>query len=380
MKINLSNTIKMKNSILILAISLLIVACGGGSKDPKADLEKLKKQRTELDTKIAALEELLAKSDTTTQAIDGTEVTVMPLKAQTFKTYIEVQGRVDADENVSLSSEIPGTITKIDVKVGDRVTKGQVLAETDARPMMQQLADLQGSLDLAKQVYEKQKSLWDQKIGTEIQYLQSKNTKEGLELKIAALQEQVRMSKITSPIDGTVDALNIKLGQATAPGFNAITVVNFNNLKIKADVADSYASRIKNGDEALVLFPDTKDSLSSTVHYAARAINALTRTFGVEVLLDNKKEYHPNMVAKLKINDYRSPNPSIVLPVKYIQKGADESYVLVEANGKAEKRIITIGREYSGTAEVLSGLKEGDLLITEGYDLVIDGDYVTSKK
>lgn len=380
MKIKLSNTITMKNSILILAISSLIIACGGGSKDPKAELEKLKKQRTELETKIAALETELAKSDTTTETVNGTEVSVIPLRAQVFKTYIEVQGRVDADENVSLSTEVPGTITRINVKAGDHVTKGQILAETDARAIMQQLAAAQVSLNLVNQTYEKQKALWDQKIGTEMQYLQIKAMKDATESGIAAMQEQIRMGKIISPIDGTVDALNIKLGQATAPGMNAITVVNFSNLKIKAELAESYASRIKNGNEVLVLFPDSKDSLTSKVHYASRAINALTRTFGVEVLLDGKKEYHPNMVAKLRINDYLSPSPSIVVPIKYIQRGAAESFVMVEANGKAEKRVIITGREYSGTTEVLNGLKEGDLLITEGYDLIIEGDNIMSKK
>src|SRR6202007_3226457 len=132
-------------------------------------------------------------------------------KPQMFKTYIEVQGKVDADENVSLSSEIPGTVTQINVKVGDEVSKGQVLAETDARATQQQMSDLQTNMDLATQVYQKQKNLWDQKIGTEIQYLQTKANKESLEKKMAALQEQVRMSKIISPINGTVDAVNIKI-------------------------------------------------------------------------------------------------------------------------------------------------------------------------
>src|SRR5262249_50244262 len=162
------------------------------------------------------------------------------------------------------------------------------------------------------------------------------------------LQEQIRMSKIISPIDGTVDMVNIKVGQAVSPGVGpgAITVVNFNNLKVKADVAESYATSIKTGDEVLVLFPDMKDSIASKINYASRAINAVTRTFGVEVLLDNKKEYHPNTVAKLKINDYQSPKPMLVVPVKYIQKSEDGSFVMVDENGKAVKKVVTLGREY----------------------------------
>jgi RND family efflux transporter MFP subunit len=380
-----NNTLKnkrmIKNSTLIILLTVIMVACGGsgGGSDKKAELEKLKKEKATLDSKIAQLEEELAKSDTTKKT-KGIEVIVTPIEPKTFKSYIEVQGRVDADEAVSLSTEMPGTISKIYVKVGDHVTKGQVLAETDQRPLIQQINDLQTSLDLAKQVYEKQKALWDQKIGTEIQYLQTKNTKESLESKIAAMQEQLRMTKIISPIDGTVDGVDIKLGQAVAPGPGAITVVNFSNMKVKAEVAEGFASRIKNGDEVLVLFPDMKDSIVSTIHYASRSIKPLSRTFAVEVLLDNKKEYHPNTVAKLKINDYRSAKPEIVVPVKYIQKGENGSFVMVEEKGRAVKKAVVLGREYSGNAEVLSGLNVGENMITEGYDLVNEGSSITAVK
>ena len=373
---NLNNN-KMKNSILIIVLTTLIAACS--APDKKAELDKLRTQRSELETQITALEEEIAKTDTVSNE-KLVEVFVMPLEPKIFKTYIEVQGRVDADESVSLSSEMPGTVTKINVKVGQEVSKGQILAETDARALNQQMADLQNSLDLAKQVYDKQKNLWDQKIGTEIQFLQSKNTKESLELKMAAMNEQVRMSKIISPIDGTVDNISIKIGQAVAPGMPAIGVINFSNLKVKADVAESYTSRVKNGNEVLVLFPDTKDSITSKVHYASRAINALSRTFNVEVNLDDKKEYHPNMVAKLRINDYESTTPKVVVPVKFIQKGTAESYVLIAENGIAVKKLIKISREYNGIAEIAEGLAAGDLLITEGYDLINEGDKINVKK
>jgi RND family efflux transporter MFP subunit len=375
----LKNKLVNKNYLFVLTLTIIMVACGGGGSDKKAELEKLKKEKESLDAKIAKLEEEIAKTDTSKVEV-LTEVIATPLKLSIFKSYIEVQGRVDADESVSLSTEVPGTITKINVKVGDHVTKGQVLAETEARPMLQQLADLQTNLDLAKLVYEKQKNLWDQKIGTEIQYLQSKSTKESLENKINAMQEQIRMTKITSPIDGTVDGVEIKLGQMAAPGLNAITVVNFSSLKVKAEVAEAYSARVKNGEDVLILFPDMNDSIKTTIHYASRAIKALSRTFAVEVLLDNKKEYHPNTVARLKINDYQSPAPELVVPVKYIQKGAEESFVMVDEKGKAVKKVVTIGREYSGMAEILSGLKEGDLMITDGYDLVNEGSPIKSIK
>ncbi|PBQ32715.1 efflux transporter periplasmic adaptor subunit [Sphingobacteriaceae bacterium] len=369
------NKVMIKNSTLMLLLAVIMVACGGGGSDKKAELEKLKKQKADLEVKIAALQEEVLKSDTTIKE-KITDVVAIPVTIAPFKTYIEIQGRIDADENVFVSSEMPGTITKINVKVGDQVSKGTVLAETDARATQQQIADLNTNLELAKQVYDKTKSLWDQKIGTEIQYLQSKNNKESLENKIATMQEQVRMSKIISPINGTVDNISIKLGQSVAPGMQAISVINFSNLKVKAEIAESYAARVKTGNEVLVLFPDTKDTIASKINYASRGINALTRTFGVEVYLDTKGEYHPNMVTKLRINDYTSPKPEITVPVKFIQKGATESFVLVAEGGKAVKKIVKINHEYAGIAEVTEGLKEGDMIITEGYDLINDGDKI----
>ncbi len=378
MENNNTNTL-MKNLILLTAISTVFLA-SCSQPDKKAELEKLKKQKTELEAKIIALQEEVSKTDTTANKEKVVEVLAKPLTPEVFKTYIEVQGKIDADESVSLSSEMPGTVTKINVKAGDEVTKGQVLAETDARALMQSVSDLQTSTDLVNQMYERQKGLWDQKIGTEVQFIQAKSQKESMEKKMATLQEQIKMTKIISPINGTIDGVNIKLGQAIAPGMPAISVINFSNLKVKADVAESYASRIKNGNEALILFPDTKDSVVSKVHYASRGINALTRTFMVEVLLDNSKEYHPNMVAKLKINDYQSSKPEITLPVKYIQRGTEENYVFVAENGVVVKKAIKTRHEYHGILEVTDGLKEGDMLITDGYDIINEGDKVTVKK
>ena len=368
----------MNNKFFYLALSILIVSCG--APDKKAALEKLKKQKSEIDAKITSLEEEIKKAGGDTVKEKSIEVIAQPVVPQTFKTYIEVQGRIDADENVSLSTQMPGTVSQIMVKVGDEVTKGQTLAETDSRAIQQQISDMQTNLDLANQVYQKQKNLWDQKIGTEMQFLQAKTTKESLEKKMGSFQEQLRMSKIISPINGTVDAVNIKVGQLAAPGMPSINVVNFSNLKVKADMAETYASRVKKGNEVQVFFPDMKDSITAKINFASRAINPLTRTFGVEILLDNTKEYHPNMVAKLKINDFQSPTPVIVVPVKFIQRGTSETYVYVANGKKAEKKIISIGREYNGLAEITKGLNAGDMLIVAGYDLVNDGDVITVKK
>lgn len=359
----------------VISASLFIISCG----EKELSLAELKAKQAELKTQLNDINEQINKLQGDS-AQNFILVNAEPLKTSVFKSYISVQGRVDAEENVSLSSQMPGTIIKINVNAGDEVMAGQILAETDARAIQQSISDLQTNAELVNQLYEKQKALWEQKIGTEVQYLQAKTQKESMEKKMAALQEQLRMTKIISPIDGTVDAVDIKLGQLTAPGMPAIRVVNFKNLKLKADLAESYASRVKKGDEVMVRFPDSNDTLSAPVHYASRAINPLNRTFGIEILLPGKKEFHPNQIAVLNINDYKSPQPVIAIPVIYLQKDVNGNYfVLIAENNKAVKRSVRLGKEYNGVVEIKDGLKENDLLITEGAIGLNEGETIKIK-
>ena len=361
---------KMRNYILPIITAIVISSCGGEKTASLADLKKqqadLKTQLAEISTKISKLE-----GDSNKKFVLIEASAIVP---EFFKTYINVQGRVDAEESVSLSSQMPGTIIKINVKAGDEITKGQILAETDARVLYQSISDLQTSAELVNQLYDKQKALWDQKIGTEIQYLQAKSQKESMEKKLSTLQEQVRMTKIISPIDGTIDAVDIKLGQLTAPGMPAIRVINFNNLKIKADLAESYASKVHKGDEVIIRFPDSNDTIKAKVSYASRSISPLNRTFGVEIDLDDQ-------IAIININDYVSKKPVISIPVNYVQKDLKGLYyVFVAANNVVEKKNVILGREYNGLTEVTEGLLANDLLITSGYDGLNEGDVVKIKE
>jgi membrane fusion protein (multidrug efflux system) len=376
----------MKKLFILSILTIAMAACH--SDDKKAKLDALTKQESELRTKIQELQVKLDTIQEQKKMLDTDSiqqkafpVTVTSLKTEIFRNFIDVQGKVDADENVAISTEMPGTITKINVKVGDAVTAGEVLAETDSRAISQQISDLQTNTDLINQLYEKQKNLWDQKIGTEIQYLQAKTNKESIAKKMAALQEQLRMSKIISPINGNVDAVDIKLGQTVTPGMAAIRVINYSNLKVKADVAESYASKIKKGTDAIVRFPDTNDSVVAKVSFVSHAINVNSRTFNVEVLLDDKKEYHPNMIARLSINDYQSTKPVIVVPINVILKDENGASFVFLANGNvAQKQIITVGKQYNGKSEIISGLNQGDQLIASGGDLLNDGDPIVYKK
>ncbi|MEN9344990.1 MAG: hypothetical protein RLZZ60_459, partial [Bacteroidota bacterium] len=312
----------MKTIIHITFITILLVACNANSlESKKKSLDELKKEQSKLQEKIKALELEIAKLDTSKKtSIEAVEIKTQAIASSTFETYIDIQGKVDADQSVAVSSQMPGMITQIRVKPGDEVSKGQVLAETDASTMMQQLSDLETNLNLVTQIFIKQQNLWNQNIGTELQYLQAKTNKLSLEKKVGLMREQIRMTKIISPINGTVDAVNVKVGQTVAPGLAAINVVNFSHLKVKAELAETYSNRIKEGNTVQIFFPDINDSIQAKVSYASKSINPLTRTFTVEVPLQNNKNLRPNMVAKLKIKDYVSAKPSMVIPVKYIQK------------------------------------------------------------
>jgi len=365
----------MRTNLLLIAGLSFLIACSSSDIDKKkGELDKLKKDAETLNAQISTLEAEIAATDTTRKE-KVRLVVVEPIATTTFKSYVQVQGKVDADENVSLASETGGAVIRINVKVGDEVSMGKVLAETDNKVILQGIAELQNGLDLASIVFQKQKNLWDQKIGTEIQFLTAKNQKESLEKKMATLQQQLDMTRIKSPINGIVDEVDIKLGQVTAPGMPIIRVVNFNNLKVKGEVAETYATKIKSGDEVIILFPDVNDTIYSKVDFVSKVINPMTRTFSVQVNLDNKKEYHPNMVAILKIVNY-SKEKSIVVPVNIIQKAEGGDFVIVAENNRAKKTKVQTGRTYNGQAEVVNGLKEGDKLVIKGYQELNEGESI----
>ncbi|MBI3501472.1 MAG: efflux RND transporter periplasmic adaptor subunit [Bacteroidetes bacterium] len=368
-----------KISIKILIGTILFFsACGGNkneSKDTKTHkLDSLKKVMASVQGEISKLEIEIAKNDTSKNEKSKT-VELTALVPRTFNNYIDVQGKVDADENVSVNAEMGGTVSKINVKAGDEVHSGQVMAELDSKAMQQGLAELQSGLELANTMYEKQKNLWEQKIGTELQYLQAKNQKESLEKKLASLQQQIEMTKIKSPIDGTVDAVDIKLGQATMPGLPAIRVVNMNSLKVKAEVAESYAAKIKNGNDVEIIFPDMNDTVKTKISYAAKVISPLNRTFTVNINLDNKKDYHPNMVAVVKIIDYSNPK-AFIAPVSVVQHAEEGDFVFVADANKAKKVRVKVGKTYNGNSEIVEGLKEGDKLITKGFQELNEGEEI----
>ena len=367
----------MKKLIYLSLILGLIVSCSSGDK--KSELEKLKSQSAQLNDQIKKLEEeiTLENGGTKTSNAKIIDVIVKPIELESFKHYIDVQGVVEGDENITISGKMAGTVDNIFVNEGDAVRKGQILAELDNLVLKESIEELKTSLGFTTQVYEKQKNLWDQKIGSEMQYLSAKNNKESLEKKLSTLYEQMELSKIKSPINGVVDAVEIKLGQSLMPGMPAIRVVNLNRLKVKADIAETYASKVKKGNDVVIYFPDLDKEVTSKIVYTAKVINNLTRTFSVEADLDiHNQDYRPNMIAILKVVDYQKES-SVIVPLNYIQSSGTSKYVYVvgskNGNKIATKRDITVGQNYNGRVEVLSGLGQEDLLITSGYNDLTEG-------
>lgn len=371
----------MKNTFIVFSLMLALTACSSGdSADKKAELEKLRSDQAALQDKITKLETELAASGNMDTDIKAKEIIVTTAQVQPFIHYVEVQAKVDADENVAVSSEMPGIVTRINVKVGDKVTKGKVLAELDYSSITKGMDELQSQRDFANTLYLKQKSLWDQKIGTEVQFLGAKNNLDALDRKLQTVRQQIDMMRIKSPINGTVDAVNVKLGQAVSPGMQSIRVVNLNNLKVKAEIAETYISKVKQGNDVIIVFPDLNKEIKTKLNYAGKVIDPMNRTFNAEVNISDKAgELHPNMIAILKIADYQSAN-ALSIPVNLVQGSEEGNYIFIAEGNKekavAKRRIVTTGRNYNGNVEILSGLNEGDFIITTGYQDLIEGQPV----
>ncbi len=373
---------KGKIIIAILSIiTIILTSCGDKTVEAKkASLEKLKSEQAALTTKIKALEDEIKSSGATLDSREKiVNVAVSNVETSKYNHYITVQGRVDGDENATISAKVPGLVLNVLVKPGSVVKAGQVLAEFDGNAIRKQIQPLETNLLFLTDLYNKQKALWDKQIGSEIQYKQAKTNKEALEQNIAAMREQLSMYKITATVNGTIDVVNLKIGQMAMPGMPYFTIVNFNKLKVKADVAETFANKINEGNVAQVEFPDINKTITSKITYSGKGISALNRTFGVEVALPNDNTYLPNMIAVLKIIDYSKDN-AIVIPVNCIQNSQEGTnvYLAVTENGKtiAKKRLVKVGSTYNDKAEILSGLGIDEKLITVGYNDLNDGELI----
>lgn len=366
-------TILYKLSFALTA-TMLFVACGGNkeSKDSKTELADLKKQQQEIQTKIAAIESKAG----TSKGARKVAVYVTAMSPTVFNNYIDVQGKVDIDEIVNAIPETPGIINSILVRPGQYVHKGQVVATLRAEAVDRGIAELDQQIDFAKTLYDKQKRLWDQEIGTEIQLLSAKNQYESLLKKKQSTLTTKNSFNVYSPISGVVDAVDATVGQSYASPMNppVIRIINTGKLRVQADVAENYASVVRTGSQVMLIFPDLRDTLLTKISYAERMINNVSRTYSTYIPLPANNKYQPNMIAKVKIATYQNAR-AFVLPVSLIQKTELGNFVYVaDANKKAKLTPVQLGNTYDSKVEILSGLALGDQVITTGYEELNEGD------
>jgi len=413
--ISLNNTNNMKRittatGALVLA-AFFLASCGAGAKEKKGDtgdmkakLEKLKKEKNKLDADIRKLEDQIAKADPKAAQQAQKLVSVDTIRIQDFSHYIELQGKIDAEGLAYVAPKGQGGLVKaIYVKTGQRVSRGQLVLKLDdamARQgviaAQQQTGQLKARLAQAQTVYERYQNLWKQDIGAEIQVINAKADVDALAAQLRAAQaqvgmaqEQANLSNVYAEISGVVDAVNVKVGEFFSPQSAAmqgagIRIVNNSNLKIITNVPENYVARVKKGDKVEVLVPESgKPAFSSVINVIGVSIDPVTRSFTAEAKLPSDPLLKPNQTATMKILDYETKG-AVTVPVNVVQSDEKSKYVYVmeKAGDKmvARKKTVTVGEAYNGFIEIKNGLNGGDVIITEGYQSVYDGQSITAGK
>lgn len=345
----------------------------------KEELKDLKKQSHDMNVKIQKLEKQIAKLDPdfAAQMTQSVLISTKPVKQGTFTHKIEVSGEVASHKNVDLTAELSGKILSIKVQEGQMVKKGQLLMVLDAKTLQNQIQEVKTNLNLAKTVYEKQKKLWDQGYGTEIQYLQAKNRKESLERNLQTLQSRLDQAYIRAPFAGKVDDVIAREGQTAMPGVPLLRLVSLQDLYLTAEISEDYINSFHQGDSAEVRLPSVQMDLTSTIRSVGYVINQANRTFSIEVGLPKGIQgLQPNQLAEVYLVDYQNENVMMV-PTNLIQKDNMGDYVfsVQEKDGQkiAHKIHVQRGKTYDLQTEILSGLKGNETLIDEGSRNVVEG-------
>jgi RND family efflux transporter MFP subunit len=367
--------------VVLIATSLLLIACGEKSTD---DLIK-DKNITELKNRKATIQAELEKIDAA--LVNGNKtpesealVSVVTIKDTVFNHYLEVQGNVNTKENILVQPEFSGTLTTLNVKAGQRVAKGQILGKVDDAGMSQQLASIENQYALAKTTFERQKNLWDKKIGSEIQFLQAQAQMISAQKSVAQMRAQVAKTVIRAPFSGTIDEVFVERGQVVAPSPQGLMrIVNLSNMYVSTTVPETYIGKLKPGTEVDVFLTSLGKTYKGKVRQVANFINPSNRSFGIEVSVPNPDNLlRPNQVAKLKIIDYTTNN-AIVVPTNVVQEDGEHNkfvFIATNVNGKsgvAKKVLVKVGKSSDNVTEILIGLTANDVIVTEGANNIADG-------
>lgn len=384
----------MKHLLSVIAIALLLTSCiGGGTDETPTDLEGKKtylaQKRAELNQltlEVAQLESEIAKEDPSFLTKKVTLVTTSPIARSNFEHFVEIQGSVEADDMVDVASETSGRIISLKVKEGDAVRRGQLVAELDLEALKKQIAELETSLDLANTVYERQKRLWDQNIGSEIQYLEAKNNKERLEKSLETLQFNLGKAKVYAPISGVVENEVLQPGELASPGMPIVQILSTSRLKVKASVPENYLKDLSTGQAVKISVPALEWETDARVSQIGRVIDPANRTFEIEVQLSgNQQKLKPNLLAYVYFKDHEE-NDVVTIPLDRVQEevGGKKYVFVVDHSGEkpiAQKVYVQTGRT-NGDGEVVitSGLEGDEELIMEGARGLVDKDLIEITK
>ena len=374
----------MKQILYITAITLFLVSCANTNKTENIDdliksknIKSLQEKKALLQADITKIEEALATLDVKKEEA---LVAVMTLKDTLFNHYLEVQGNVDTKENILVQPEFSGTLTSLTVKAGQKVSKGQILGRVDDAGMSQQIAGLENQYALAKTTFERQKNLWDKKIGSEIQFLQAQTQMVAAQKGVAQMKAQLAKTVIRAPFSGTIDEVFVEKGQVVAPSIQGLMrIVNLGSMYVSTSVPETYIGRLKLGDQVDVFLASLNKTYKGKVRQVGNFINPNNRSFGIEVSLPNPDNLlRPNQVAKLKIIDYTNKD-AIVVPTNVVQEdGEGKKFIFTVdgSNGKtgnAKKVIVEVGKSSDNVTEILSGLTADDIIVTEGVNAISQG-------
>jgi membrane fusion protein, multidrug efflux system len=378
---------------VVLCSSLLLAACGNSTVQEdntlagkKARLAGLKDQQDKLSKQISTLEDEIAKSDTAAGSREKAKLVALTTLAPTsFSHYLDLQGNVEAVNTSYISPRGTGGVVKeIYVRQGDHVSQGQLLLKLDDAVQQQQLAAAKTQVAYWQDLYQRRKNLWDEKIGMETDVINAKNQVDNAQTNLKIAQEQLDFTNVYADLPGTVNTLNVKVGESFAPGGQGLQIVNTDNLKVVVQVPETYQERVRVGTPVKIDLPGLNDRMiTGTVHITSKVINAGNRSFQVEIHIPNTGgDIRANQVAIVKLQDYTASNV-LTIPINTLQTDEKGKYVMVAAqeNGKtvARKKSITIGQTYSDKVEVTGGLQTGDQLITDGYQGLYEGQLLTTQ-
>ena len=384
-----TNKLPLAALFLMLLSVAVLSACSDGKKeqegalnDKQAKLEELKKSLSKTQEEIAALEKEIEAANPSGAASTPFLVALDTVRPTDFSHYIELQGKVDA-ENISYITPRggPGQVKAIYVQKGQRVSKGQAILKLDDQIIRQQIEPVKVQLTLAKDIYQRRQNLWKQGIGSEVELLSAKTNVEQLERQIDVLEEQLKTTNVVSDVNGVIDELNVKVGELFT-GAMQLKVVNTSSLKAVTYIPENYLARVSRGSKVLVQIPDINRSYNSTIRFVSATIDPASRSFITEAALPSDPMLKPNLIAVMKVLDYSAPN-AITIPVNLVQSDESGKYVFVSANenGKmvARKKPVVIGQLQNDIIEVKAGLSAGDVVVSQGYQSLYDGQTITTQ-